>query len=112
MAGLGQFFSSLLAKFAKFAEWFISVFKQIFLDAWNMATDVVCWLFEGLLGIAVTALNSINAPFDPQTYYSLIPPETAQMMGAIGVTQSLTIVVGALVVRFTLQTIPFVRWGS
>jgi hypothetical protein len=112
MAALGQFFTSLLAKFSQLASWFLAVFKQIFVDAWNMATDVVCWLFEGLMGIAVAALNAIDVPFDPQTYYSLIPPETAQMMGAIGVTQALTIVVGALVVRFTLQTIPFVRWGS
>jgi len=112
MEAVGRFFTAILAKFVGAAQWFLAVFKQIFIDLWNIATDAVCWLFEGLMSIAVSALNAIEAPFDPQTYYSLIPPETVQMMGAIGVTQAITIVVGALVIRFTLQTIPFVRWGS
>ncbi len=112
MEAIGRFFTAILAKFVNAAQWLLAVFKQIFIDLWNIATDAICWLFEGLLSIAVSALNAIDAPFDPQTYYSLIPPETVQMMGAIGVTQAITIVVGALVIRFTLQTIPFVRWGS
>ena len=112
MEAIGRFFTAVLAKFVNTAQWLLAVFKQIFIDLWNIATDAICWLFEGLLSIAVSALNAIDAPFDPQTYYSLIPPETVQMMGAIGVTQAITIVVGALVIRFTLQTIPFVRWGS
>ncbi len=112
MEAIGRFFTAVLAKFVNTAQWLLDVFKQIFIDLWNIATDAICWLFEGLLSIAVSALNAIDAPFDPQTYYSLIPPETVQMMGAIGVTQAITIVVGALVIRFTLQTIPFVRWGS
>ncbi|MEZ3137140.1 DUF2523 family protein [Stutzerimonas kunmingensis] len=112
MEAIGRFFTAILAKFVNGAQWLLSVFKQIFIDLWNIATDAICWLFEGLMSIAVGALNAIETPFDPQTYYSLIPPETVQMMGAIGVTQAITIVVGALVIRFTLQTIPFVRWGS
>ncbi|MNR68921.1 hypothetical protein D3C85_1938070 [compost metagenome] len=51
-------------------------------------------------------------PFDPQTYFALIPPDVGNMLGVIGLTQSLAIIVAALVVRFLLQTIPFVRWGS
>ena len=57
-------------------------------------------------------VDAINIPFDPQTYYSMIPPEVGQMLGAIGVTQAITIIVAALVIRFILQTVPFVRWGS
>ena len=112
MAGIFNFFTSLLKKISDFAAWIISMVKQVFLDLWNICTDVVCWLFEGLLSIAVGALDAIDTPFNPQTYYSMIPPETASLMGYIGVTHALTIVVAALVIRFTLQTIPFVRWGS
>lgn len=112
MAALGNFFSALLAKIVGFAKWFLSVFAQIFKDVWNMATDLFCWLLDGLLGIAASALDAISIPFDPQTYYSLIPPEVGQVLGAIGITQAITIIVAALVIRFTLQTIPFVRWGS
>jgi hypothetical protein len=34
------------------------------------------------------------------------------VMGYIGVPQGAAIVVSGLIIRFTLQTIPFVRWGS
>ena len=33
------------------------------------------------------------------------------MLGYVGVPQAITLIVSALVVRFLLQTIPFVRWG-
>lgn len=112
MQAIGNFFTALLAKFVGLAKWLLMVFKQLATDAWNIATDLGCWLFDGMLSIAIGALNAINIPFDPQTYYSMIPPEVGQMLGAIGLTQAITIIVAALVIRFLLQTIPFVRWGS
>jgi hypothetical protein len=112
MAGIFQFFTSLLAKVAAFAEWLLLVVKRVFQDLWNIITDVFCWLFDSLLGVAVAALNAIDFPFNPQTYYALIPPETANMLGLIKLPQGITIVVAALVARFLLQTVPFVRWGS
>jgi len=112
MAGIFQFFTSLLKKFTDLCAWFLSVFKQVFIDLWNMVTDVFCWGFESVLAIASGALNAIDIPFNPQTYYAMVPPEAANMLGYIGITQALTMVVSALLIRFTLQTIPFVRWGS
>lgn len=112
MGDIFRFFTSLLAKIAGFAEWLVLVFLQIFKDLWNMVTDVFCWGFESILAVAIGALNAINVPFDPQTYFALIPPDVGNMLGVIGVTQALSIIVAALVVRFLLQTIPFVRWGS
>lgn len=112
MAGIFQFFGSLLNKITGFAGWLLKVFVQVFKDIWNMATDMVCWVFDSLLGIAVAAISAIDAPFDPQTYYAMIPPDVANMLGVIGVPQALSMIVTALVIRFTLQAIPFVRWGS
>ncbi|MGH9875011.1 MAG: DUF2523 family protein [Pyrinomonadaceae bacterium] len=112
MSGIFRFFSSLLAKIAGFAEWLLSVIAEVFKSFWLMLTDSVCWLFEGLLGVATGALDAIDTPFDPATYYGLIPPEVGNMLGVIGVPQGISIIVSALVVRFVLQTIPFVRWGS
>lgn len=112
MSGIFQFFTSLLAKISNFAKWFLSVFKQVFVDCWNMLTDLFCWLIESLLTVAVSSLDMIAIPFNPQTYFSLIPPELANVMGYIGVPQGAAIVVSGLTIRFFLQTIPFVRWGS
>lgn len=112
MAGIFQFFTALLAKISAVATWLLALVKRVFDDLWNIVTDVACWLLEGLLGIASSALSAIDTPFNPQTYYGLIPPELGNMLGVIGVTQALSMIVAALLVRFLLQTIPFVRWGS
>lgn len=112
MGKVFEFFTALLAKIAAFASWLLQVVSRVFADLWNIFTDLFCWAFDSILGIAIAALSAISVPFNPQTYYALIPPGTVQMLGAIGVTQALSIIVAALVVRFILQTIPFVRWGS
>ncbi|WP_260419323.1 hypothetical protein [Pseudomonas aeruginosa] len=72
MAGVFKFFTALLAKIVGFAKWLQLVFAQIFKDAWNMVTDVVCWVFEQTLSIAASALDAIAIPFNPQTYYAMI----------------------------------------
>lgn len=112
MSGIFQFFTTLLAKIAAFAEWIILLVKRVFLDLWNIITDLFCWLLESALSLAAGALSTISIPFDPQHYYAMIPPDTANMLGVIGITQALSIVVASLLIRFFLQTIPFVRWGS
>lgn len=112
MASIFKFFSALLAKIVGFAEWVLLLVKQVFVDAWNVVTDVLCWGLDQAMQLAASLLNTIDIPFNPQTYFSMIPADAVQMMGYIGVTQSLAMIVAALVIRFALQTIPFVRWGS
>ena len=41
-----------------------------------------------------------------------IANEYAWLLGATGMSQAIAIIAGAMGVRFILQTIPFVRWGS
>lgn len=112
MAKIFEFFTALLAKIVAFAEWLLLVFKRIFADVWNIATDLVIWVFDSGMGLAVGALSAIQIPFNPSTYYAMIPPEASNMLGALGITQAITIIVAALVIRFLLQLIPFVRLGS
>lgn len=112
MAGIFQFFTTILARIAEFASWIIAVIKRVFLDMFAFVQDCFCWLLDGLLGIAIGALDAIEIPFDPSTYYALIPADLASVLGYVGIPQALSIIVSALVVRFLLQTIPFVRWGS
>jgi hypothetical protein len=42
----------------------------------------------------------------------VIPDQYAWVLGATGMSQALAVIATAMVTRFTLQTIPFVRWGS
>lgn len=112
MAVVFQFFTSLLAKIAGFAGWLLNVFLQIFKDLWNLVTDMFCWVLDQALSLVSTIIDTITVPFDPSTYYSMIPADTANMLGIIGVPQALGMIVSALIIRFTLQLIPFVRLGS
>lgn len=112
MGSIFSFFSALLGKITGFAAWVLALIKQLFLDSWAMAYDFVCFVIEAALSVAVGALDLITVPFDPQTYYSLIPADVANMLGYIGIPQALSMIVSALLIRFILQIIPFVRWGS
>jgi hypothetical protein len=112
LTGIFTFFTSLLKKFVDLASWFLGVFKQIFIDIWNVVTDMFCWVLDSALSLASSILSAINVPFDPGTYYSMIPAEMANVLGLIGIPQALAMIVAALIIRFTLQLIPFVRLGS
>jgi hypothetical protein len=71
--------------------------------------DVWLDLFDSLLTPAdamVTSLGTGGLSIQP------IPDAYAWILGATGMSQALAIVAGAMGVRFVLQTIPFVRWGS
>ncbi|MGH8645745.1 MAG: DUF2523 family protein, partial [Gammaproteobacteria bacterium] len=92
MSGIFRFFTSLLAKISAFAEWLLSVIAEVFKSVWLMLTDSVCWLFEGLLAVATGALASIDTPFNPATYYAMIPPEVGNMLGVIGIPQAISII--------------------
>jgi hypothetical protein len=90
----------------------------------SILSNIWCWLssfwyslrgfvnnsFDSLLsGVdalvsGVANVGSLAAPvFDSQYMW---------VAGAVGLPQALAIVAGALLIRFVLQTIPFVRWGS
>lgn len=112
MATIFSFFTSLLSKISGLAKWFLSVFKQIFVDIWNVVTDMFCWVLDSALSLAASIVSAINVPFSPGTYYSMIPPEMANVLGLIGIPQAIGMIVAALVIRFLLQLIPFVRLGS
>lgn len=112
MSGIFSFFTTLLAKISAVASWFLAVVIQVFKDLFNMFMDLFLFIFDEVLGIAVKAVKAINMPFDPSTYYSMIPPDVASVLGYIGVPQAISMIVASLLIRFGLQLIPFVRLGS
>ena len=78
-------------------------------DMLNFANDLgkgaweSVWQVPGLLlsGISVEVLST-----------PIIPDQYAWILGATGMSQAIAIIASALLVRFALQAIPFVRWGS
>jgi hypothetical protein len=76
----------------------IASFRDMGIESW-----------DSVLGVLDTTLGAIGAG---GLGLPVIPAEYTWMLGATGMSQALTIVAGAMGVRFLLQTVPFVRWGS
>lgn len=73
-----------------------------FKDIWLIGFDSVLGPVDALL--ASVGTGSLAVP--------VIADQYAWLLGATGLSQALAIVAGAMEVRFLLQSIPFVRWGS
>jgi len=69
------------------------------------------WLghWDSILSTADSFLAQIGGT--PWTF-TAIPTQYAWVLGATGIAESLTIIATALGIRFLLQSVPFVRWGS
>ena len=76
----------------------IASFKDIWLVGW----DSLLLPVDALL--ASVGTGGLTVP--------VIADQYAWLLGATGLSQALAIVAGAMGVRFLLQSVPFVRWGS
>ena len=73
-----------------------------FKDIWLIGFDSVLGPVDGLL--ASVGTGSLTVP--------VIADQYAWLLGATGLSQAIAILAGAMGVRFLLQSVPFVRWGS
>lgn len=75
---------------------------QSFRDIWIVGFDSLLSPADSM--IAAVGVGGLTVPSIANDY--------AWILGVTGCSQALTILAGAMGVRFILQTIPFVRWGS
>ena len=75
---------------------------QSFRDIWVVGWDSVLSPVDAL--IASLGTGGLTVP--------VIADQYAWLLGATGMSQAIAIIAEAMGVRFLLQTIPFVRWGS
>ena len=76
----------------------IASFKDIWLLGWDSLLGPV----DSLL--ASVGIGGLTVP--------VIADQYAWLLGATGMSQAIAIIAGAMGVRFLLQSVPFVRWGS
>ena len=76
----------------------LSSFKDIFLLGW-----------DSVLGPVDALLSSVGTG---SLVVPVIADQYAWILGATGMSQALAILASAMGVRFLLQSVPFVRWGS
>ncbi len=87
----------------------------------GILTAIFCWLsafFPSLNEYLVGAWDQLLSVADgvlgsfPAMTVAQIDPAYTWLLGATGTSQALGIIAGAMLTRFLLQSIPFVRWGS
>jgi len=76
----------------------IASFKDVWLVGWDSVLGPVDVL------LASVGTGSLTVP--------VIADQYAWLLGATGLSQAIAILAGAMGVRFLLQSVPFVRWGS
>ena len=88
---------------------------RIVLSIYDMLKDFFMWIIESLMTIGIVLLDSVGfllEGLDIAKYFTMLPSETLYMLQITGFSEAMGMIVTCLGIRFLLQTIPFVRWGS
>ena len=120
--GLKEFFISIfnavIDKISNFLVDFWKVitdfFKSAMLTIFDVLKDVLYFVFDAILGLLVFILDTVGTAFNLVDISNWInfPPEVANMIGLIGLSQAMGLIMSAIVIRISLQLIPFTRLGS
>jgi len=108
---VGQFFTDLLKKITDFFQFLLDIFLQVFIDLWEIFTDLFVWVFDQVISLAVSLLTVIPVPTFPD-YFAALDSGISNVLGLVGAGPALAMIGSALLIRLTLQLIPFVRLGS
>lgn len=111
MDGIVQWLGDLLRMALR---WFSDLFVAVFVAVWNVLTDLICWVVEKMLDLALSAVQGldVSAITSQLSVLGDIPGEVMNVLSLLGVGQAIGIITAAIVIRFVLQLIPFVRLGS
>lgn len=100
---------------ARLANWLLALIKNLFDSVVLLLKDLGAWALDVVFDLIDLAMSSLDTtlPENPfPGYWNSLPSDVVGMAGAIGISEAMGIIVAALVVRFLLQLIPLVRWGS
>ena len=85
------------------------------LTLFDILKDFFFWVFDQLMTLVVLLLDGVATAIgglDISVYLTALPPETIYFLGVSGLGEAMGMITSCIVVRFLLQTIPLVRWGS
>ena len=92
---------------------FAVVLAGVFFGAlWIFGIDLFVELFDYILQFAIYILNAFDLSFDSfdfSQYIDVLPAEVRELLSLVGLTQATSIIIGAIIIKFSLRLIPFVR---
>jgi hypothetical protein len=96
-------------------SWLLSIISSVFVGLWTLLTDFFIFILDQLFDLVLYIVGGMSwdfGAFSPATYWAMLPADLISVLNLIGVPIALGMIVAALGIRFVLQLIPFVRWGS
>ncbi|PSW85947.1 DUF2523 domain-containing protein [Photobacterium angustum] len=81
----------------------------------NFVYDIFCFLLDTIFKIVSFLLAPMFSVFDNISlaqYINMLPSEAVNILSIVGFGEATAMIAAALLVRFLLQLIPFVRLGS
>lgn len=104
----------VLGKIVAAVQWIGQLVVKAFESIWLLCQDLVCWVFESVLRLVASILGTFDFSglAAHAGAWSGLPPQTIEVIQAIGLSTAVGIVITAIGIRLLLQLIPFVRLGS
>jgi len=111
---MGGLFSALFKKISDVIAWVADLAKAVFKALVDMLSDIAAWVFEQMMEVVQSAISAIDFTTISGwlSTFDQIPSFVLEVLAASGVGSGLAIIGSALLIRFGLQLIPFVRLGS
>lgn len=111
---MGAMFTLVLSKIAAVVAWLSALAIAVFVALSDLFKDMFSWVFEQFLKVAISALSSLDLTGLTSAAQSAgtLPASFINILGLLGVGTAITIISAAIVVRITMQLIPFTRLGS
>lgn len=105
---------AIIDAIACYITWFGLAFAQFFVDAYEWLSDSVVSILQLGVDYVIDVISSwdVTPILDATSYWNYLPSTAINVLGAIGLHYAMSIVISALLIRFVLQLIPFVRLGS
>ncbi len=98
-----------------FLAWVLETIQSVFVGVWEMLKDVLFFAVDSIFLLVIYIVNGIAwsfGDFNPTQYWNALPPEILNTANLVGVPIAVSMIVAALGIRFVIQMIPFIRWGS
>lgn len=107
-------FTLLLAKIAALALWLGKLAVAVFAAFWLLSTDLGCWFVEQCFDAAIALVNQVDVSGFQQSIaaWGSLPAEVINILGLLKVGTAAAMIAAAIVIRVSLQLIPFTRLGS
>jgi hypothetical protein len=114
MGAIAQGLTFILAKISAALGWIGKLFIAVFLAGWDFIRDAFAWVFEEVCKVAIAAVGAIDVSglSGAAGWWGSVPAEVLNIAGLVGIGEALGIIFAAILIRITLQLIPFVRLGS